>query len=99
MPQKKDKQKVLGEIFDDERVRSFLNVESHGDVNADFNILERAYRGMQAENFETFVQFFKEAGHNLNAKNPRGETLLKIVSDHRQSNEYKQALTAAGATL
>ena len=49
---KKDKQKVLGEVFDTERVKSFLHVPKREGVNHDFDILEKAYRGMKAENFE-----------------------------------------------
>lgn len=97
MALKKDKEKVLGEVFDDERVKSFLNVEKIEGVNHDFDILEKAYRGMKAENFETFLQFFNDAGNDINAANKDNQSLLQIVSQHKHSNDYVTALKNAGA--
>ena len=99
MALKKDKQKVLGETFDDERVRGFLNIEGRPGFNKDFLLLERAYRSMNADNFATFVNFFAEAEHDINAKNPLGQTLLEIMQDHPHSMEYRVALKDKGATL
>jgi hypothetical protein len=97
MALKKDKQKVLGETFDDERVRTFLEPTSRNGFDGDYLLLERAYRGMKADNFETFLRFFNEAGHNINAQNPDGMTLLQIAQEHTQSADYVKALKAAGA--
>lgn len=97
MSQKKDKQKVLGEHFDDARIKTFLDFAAPAAVNSDFHLLEKAYRGMNIDNFVTFLGFFKEAGHDLNATNPQGQTLLQIVRAHRLGAEYAEALTAAGA--
>ena len=98
MSLKKDKQKVLGEVFDDERVRSFLNYQPPAGVDGDFHLLEKAYRGMNLDNFETFLQFFKEAGHNLDAANPEGKTLVQIASEHGHGGDYVGILRAAGAS-
>lgn len=97
MSLKKDKAKVLGEHFDDERIKGFLNVEVHGSVSRDYCALERAYRGMKADNFATFVQFFIDAGMDINAPGPEGKTLLQQVQSHRHGSEYAAALIAAGA--
>lgn len=97
MSLKKDKQKVLGEHFDDERIKTFLEFTAPEGVDADFHLLEKAYRGMNIDNFITFLGFFKEAGRNLNATSLQGETLLQIVSSHRLGEEYADALKAAGA--
>ena len=97
MALKKDKQKVLGETFDDERVKGFLVSEPQAGIDADFVVLERAYRGMKADNFATFVQFFIDESRNINATNPDGKTLLSIVSEHRKSQEYSDILKNAGA--
>ncbi|MGD9661740.1 MAG: PA4642 family protein [Porticoccaceae bacterium] len=97
MSLKKDKQKVLGEVFDDERIKTFLQFLPPAGVNGDYHLLEKAYRGMKAENFETFVRFFIEAGHDINAKNPEGNTLLAVVSQHRHGEDYAEILKAAGA--
>ncbi|NIB41842.1 hypothetical protein HBA55_19715 [Pseudomaricurvus alkylphenolicus] len=97
MALKKDKQKVLGETFSDERIKTFLDIEPYGDMNADFHVLEKAYRGMKADNFATLVKFFLEAGRDINATNSDGKTLLQIVSEHRQGAEYARVLKDAGA--
>lgn len=97
MTLKKDKKKVLGEVFDDERVRSFLRIEARPDMNLDYHRLEKAYRGMNADNFATFVKFFVEEGFDLNATNPQGKTILQVISEHRYAGEYIDTLKAAGA--
>lgn len=99
MALKKDKQKVLGETFDDERVRGFLIVEPREGWDTDFLRLEKAYRGMKADNFSTFITFFSEAGHDINAKNPQGLNLLQIMQDHKHSGDYCAAMKAAGARI
>lgn len=97
MALKKDKQKVLGEVFDDARVKSFLNFQPPAGVDADFHVLEKAYRGMNIDNFATFVQFFIEDGRNINATDNQGKTLLTQVQNHRLGAEYCTVLSNAGA--
>ena len=97
MALKKDKQKVLGETFDDERIKTFLNFEPYGDLNTDFHILERAYRGMKADNFATFIGFFTEAGRDINAANNEGKTLVQVIREHRLAQDYVTVLEKAGA--
>lgn len=94
---KKDKQKVLGEVFDDARIKSFFEYQAPAGVNADFHLLEKAYRGMLAESFGTFLTFFLEGGHDINAQNPDGKTILSIAREHRCGEEYVELLTAKGA--
>jgi hypothetical protein len=95
MSLKKDKQKVLGEVFDDERVKSFLDFQAPNGVSTDFHLLEKAYRGMNIDNFVTFLNFFKQAGYDLNATNPDGKTLKQIAGEHGHGADYITALTAA----
>ncbi|WP_226645728.1 PA4642 family protein [Microbulbifer variabilis] len=97
MSLKKDKQKVLGEVFDEERIAGFLVGEAPENTNRDFHLLERAYRSMKAESFATFVQLFLAEGHDLNSTDPDGNTLLTRICEHRQSSEYIEILKAAGA--
>lgn len=97
MALKKDKQKVLGEVFDEARVKSFLNVPVRPDINNNYDTLEKAYRGMKAENFVDFVKFFVEAGRDLNAKNNDGLTFLQVISEHALCSEYVEILKSAGA--
>jgi hypothetical protein len=97
MSLRKDKEKVLGEIFDEERIKTFLEFTAPTGVNADFHLLEKAYRGMRGENFATFVHLFQEAGRDLNAVGPEGKTFLQVVKAHRNGEEYALALQAVGA--
>lgn len=99
MALKKDKQKVLGEVFDEARVRSFLTIDEQSGVSTDYRLLERAYRGMKADNFESFVTYFGEAGKDINAKNPQGLNLLQVIIEHTQSSAYCDALKKAGARI
>jgi hypothetical protein len=98
MSLKKDKQKILGEVFDDERVKSFLEYLAPEDVSRDFHLLEKAYRGMNIDNFISFIDFFKQAGYDLNATNPEGLTIVQIMSQHRQGLDYAAAMVTAGAS-
>ena len=92
MALRKDKQKVLGETFDDERIKTFLDFTAPAGVNPDFHVLEKAYRGMGVENFSTFLIFFTAAKRNLKAINPQGQTILDIVSSHDRGKDYLIAL-------
>jgi len=97
MALKKDKQKVLGEVFDDARIKTFLNYEAYGHNNPDYHLLEKAYRGMKADNFSTFLTFFKEAGHDINAHSSEGINFLNTIQSHKQADDYIQALKQHGA--
>lgn len=97
MSLRKDKEKVLGETFDDERIKTFLDYPAPVGVNADYHLLEKAYRGMLGGNFATFVKFFVEAGKDINAVGPEGKTFLQVVKAHRNGEEYAIALESAGA--
>ncbi len=97
MSLKKDKQKVLGETFDDARIKTFLDLEAYGETNPDFHVLEKAYRGMKADNFATFVGFFLEQKRDINAVGPEGKTILTIVREHRHGGDYEETLVKAGA--
>ena len=88
---------VRDEWWSDERVQSFLELDTSHDEAPDFHILQKAYRGMVPEAFSRFIQFFIDAGRNLNEANMHGETILKIVLEHRNSGEYRKILEKAGA--
>ncbi|MBT3566293.1 MAG: PA4642 family protein [Porticoccus sp.] len=92
----KDKQKILGETFDDERIKTFLHFKAPQNVNPSFHLLEKSYRGMNIGNFDTFVNFFLDSGHNINAKNPEGKTLLSIIQEHGHGKVYAVVLKKYG---
>lgn len=97
MALKKDKEKVLDEVWTQERVKDFLNVKPAEEVEADFHVLLKAYQSMRLENFEEFVGFFVADGRDINAKGPDGNTVLSIISEHRNSTDYAEILKANGA--
>ncbi|MDG2018860.1 MAG: PA4642 family protein [Porticoccaceae bacterium] len=98
MSLKKDKQKVLGEVFDDARVKSFLDFLPPEGVSRDYHLLEKAYRGMNIDNFISFVGFFTQAGYDLNATNPDGANMVQIMNQHQQGVDYAKVLIKAGAS-
>ncbi len=98
MALKKDKEKVLDEVWTEARVKDFLSVKPAANVEADFHVLLKAYQSMRLENFEEFVGFFVADGRNINAQSPKGETVLSIVQQHRNSTEYADILKTNGAT-
>ena len=57
---KKDKEKVLDEVWTEERVHSFLDIQPPAGEDPDFHALLSAYRSMRLENFEQFLSFFHQ---------------------------------------
>jgi hypothetical protein len=94
---KKDKEKVLDEVWTDERVEGFLSITSHDEVAEDFHMLLKSYQSMRADDFRKFINLFCAEGRDLNTPNPAGRTVLSIASEHRNSGEFVDILRAAGA--
>jgi hypothetical protein len=88
---------VTDEWWSDERVRSFLDMQPQDGESGDYHSLLKAYRGMVPEAFARFIEFFIEAGRNLDDLGPDGCSLLKHVGEHRNSGEYARILKEAGA--
>ncbi len=93
----KDKEKVIGEDLDETKVARFLEMQPYGDSDADFHVLVKAYRGLPAEAFERFLVLFKQAGRDINAKDPKGRTLLQQVQENIRHPEYTDILKRHGA--
>ena len=94
---RKDKKKVLGEDWSDERVAAFLTATPADETDPDFYVLDRAYISMREQDFERFIQMFVAAGRNLNARNQNGDTLLTLADQHANSGEFVEILLRAGA--
>ena len=94
---RKDKEKVLDDVWTEDHVKRFLEVRPHDGSDEDFHMLLKAYQSMRASDFELFVGFFGEQGRNINACNLTGDTVLDIVAEHRHGAEYANILKAAGA--
>lgn len=84
--------------WDDERIKGFLSISPYdSSQNADYNVLLKAYHAMRIGEFQRFLQFFSDAGRDINALDENGQTLLDRVSQHRIAKEYAEALQAHGA--
>ena len=94
---RKDKEKVLDEVWTEDHVKSFLNVRSHDTTDEDFHMLLKAYQSMRAEDFELFVGFFLGDNRNINATGQDGRSVLAIVGEHRLGTEYAEILAENGA--
>lgn len=91
---RKDKQKVLDEVWTIERVKSFLNIEAPNGVDIDFHRLLKAYQSMREENFAQYVELFHANGGNLNACNEQGDTVLDIIQQHANGAPYAELIRA-----
>ena len=95
---RKDKEKVLDEVWTEDHVKSFLQVRPHDGSDENFYMLLKAYQSMRASDFELFVAFMKEQGRDLNATGKDGRSVLEIVSEHQHGAAYANILKAAGAS-
>ncbi len=93
---KKDKLKVVDEVWTEDHIRSFLSVRPSDNADEDFHMLLKAYQSMRVEDFKLFVGFFCDENRNVNAAGLDGRTVLEIVGEHRHGAEYGDILKAAG---
>lgn len=93
-----DKKKVVDEIWDEERIASFLGKEPPAGESADFFALHTAYQSMREDDFDRFLVLFCGAGRDVNATSSNGRTIKSIVSEHRHGSEFSALLTRHGAT-
>lgn len=89
---KKDKIKVIDEQLNHEGIRRFLDARPADGTSEDFHILLKAYRGLNEENFSTFIDIFKLEGRSVAAQNKKGQTLYDIVKQHKKSTGYAKIL-------
>ena len=97
---RKDKAKVLDEVWDDARIMSFLHkaaprqsgVTLPGD--ADFFVLRHAYQAMRAEDFGRFLDYFTGEGGDVQARNGAGQTLAQYIAPHAKAGPFIELLNA-----
>ena len=95
---KRDKQKVVDEVWDDEQVASFLGkVPPDLPGDPDFHVLLFAYRSMRATDFARFLDFYVDAGRDVTAKNGDGVSMTHYLSRHARAGPYIDLLEAAAA--
>ncbi|HNL24300.1 MAG: PA4642 family protein [Pseudomonadales bacterium] len=98
-PKRKDKKAVIGQSWSDEHLRSLLDLQPPAGLSADHHRLLQAYRSMIAEDFSRFIGHFIAAGHDLDATDPRGQSVARIIAGHPKGEEYLIALRQAGARM
>jgi len=90
-----DKQQVIDEVWDDARIRSFLDKAPLGvDEDPDYSALLYAYRSMRPEDFALFIDMFVAAGRNLNARGRQGQTLVETIAHHRHGAPFRAIVNA-----
>ena len=82
---------VTDEVWDDDRIKIFLDMEPNEGVSEDFHVLLKAYRGMRPDDFTRFLKFFSESGRDLDATDEKGRTLWSIIENHRHGTAFLDA--------
>ena len=97
---KRDKQKVLDEVWDDDRVRSFLDKTVPSQAgrpfpgDPDFYVLRHAYQSMRAEDFGRFLDFYTAEGRDVHARDNKGRTLADAIAGHANAGPFIEFLYA-----
>lgn len=97
---RKDKPKILDEVWDDARVRSFLGktVPSQSGTSfpgdPDFYVLRHAYQGMRPEDFSRFLAFYTAEGRDVRARDGLGRTLAEVIAGHAKAAPFVELLNA-----
>ena len=93
---KRDKQKVVDEVWDDEQVASFLHkVPPDLPGDPDFHVLLFAYRSMRPGDFGRFLDCYVDAGRDVTARNGDGVTVASYLSRHANARPYIDLLVSA----
>ena len=97
---RKDKQKVLDEVWDDDRVKSFLGKTAPSQSgrplpgDADFYVLRHAYQSMRPGDFDRFLSYYTAEGRDVEARDGRGRTLAEVISRHANAKPFVELLDA-----
>ncbi len=95
---RKDKEKIVNEVWTEDHVKSFLSVRPSDKTDEDFHMLLKSYQSMRSSDFDLFIGFFLAEGRNINATGKEGQSVLEIVGEHRLGTEYADILKANGAS-
>ena len=94
---RKDKEKVLDEVWTEDHVRSFLDFRPYDGSDPDFHALLKAYQSMRESACARFAQLFGEQLRDLNARGRDGRSVLDVVEQHRHGAPDAKILRDAGA--
>lgn len=96
--QKKDKKKIIGEVFSEERLKTFLTVSEvasaspSASLSREYRILLKAYRGLPLTAFQAFVPLYHAVGHPLNPKDQHGVPIQEMMLANVSHAGYAEAL-------
>ena len=91
---RKDKPKVLDEVWDEARVRSFLGKQVPKQSGAplpgdgDYYVLRHAYQAMRADDFRRFLGFYVAEGRDVRARDAGGRTLAETIANHANAAPF-----------
>jgi hypothetical protein len=92
-----DKEKVIDEVWDDERIEDFLDKAPMGEERSrDYSTLLHAYRSMRPADFERFIDRFVALKWDLDARSNADETLLETIRNHRHAGPFIEILEKHG---
>ena len=82
MATRRDKEKVIDEVWDDDRIRSFLQREPAADagVHRDHFRLLNAYQSMRVGDFRRFLAALREEDGDLDAPDARGRSAADVIA-------------------
>ena len=92
---RKDKKQFIGDEIGDAQVKLFLDFEPVDATSPSHHKLIKAYRGLRIDDFERFLVFFVEAGHDLDGKDEHGQTFAEVIKDQRNGAEYIELIEKA----
>ncbi|MFM7121876.1 MAG: PA4642 family protein [Gammaproteobacteria bacterium] len=97
MATRPDKQQVIDEIWDEERIAAFLHKAplTPGE-NPDFSVLVYAYRSMRPADFGRFIQLYRSAGRDISARGSAGLTLRETIAGHRLAAPFLEIIGQHG---
>ena len=97
---RKDKEKVLDEVWDEARVKSFLGKTMPSQSgkplpgDADFYVLRHAYQSMRPGDFDRFLGHFTAEGRDVRARDGAGRTLADVIASHANAAPFVELLNA-----
>lgn len=92
-----DKQKIIDEVWDEDRIRGFLPDPADASAHRDARALLHAYRSMREGDFRRFLVLFVDAGGDPDATDAEGRTVAECIAEHRHGAPFVDALVHSGA--
>lgn len=92
---RKDKKQLIGDEIGDAQIKLFLDFEPADATSPSLHKLIKAYRGLRIDDFERFLVFFVEAGHDLDGKDEHGNDFITLISDQRNAEDYIELIRKA----